>query len=160
MITIERMKSRVKVDLQTGCWNWTGYRDPKGYGQIDRRYIPGLGWLLAHRVMYELSIGPIPPRMLVLHKCDNPSCINPEHLATGTPKDNSRDMVVRGRSLKGSKHKMAILSEADVTALRIAFRNRTCDVKSFCAEAAERYGLAASSVVNVVYGYNWKHVPE
>lgn len=80
------------------CWNWTGCKVGMGYGRIKinkRLY-------LAHRTSYELHIGPIPDKMCVLHKCDNPACIRPDHLFIGTQKDNSRDMILKGRR-KGTK---------------------------------------------------------
>lgn len=72
------------------CWEWRGYRTIKGYGSI------GAGEF-AHRVAYELLVGPIPPKLYVLHHCDNPPCVNPSHLFLGTIADNNRDMVEKGR---------------------------------------------------------------
>ena len=82
------------------CWLWMGYKDTDGYGifSIDcknRR---------AHRVSYELWKENIPDDLLLRHKCDVRNCVNPNHLEVGTYKDNSNDMVKRGRSLKGDKH--------------------------------------------------------
>ena len=87
-----------KADCSGGfwaCWNWTGTRDAKGYGQARL----GPVRTTAHRLMWMLTQGPIPhPRLWVLHKCDNPSCINPNHLFLGTGKDNVDDMVAKGRA--------------------------------------------------------------
>jgi hypothetical protein len=76
-----------------GCWVWKGTRNPKGYGRIS---VSGRqdG---THRVAYRLAHGEIPDGLVVRHRCDNPPCINPAHLEVGTPADNSRDMVERGR---------------------------------------------------------------
>lgn len=76
------------------CLVWTGERDKDGYGRIriDGRRIA------AHRVAYETWVGPIFKGGVILHTCDNPPCINPEHLRVGTQKENVRDMLQKGRS--------------------------------------------------------------
>lgn len=75
------------------CWNWTGQVSSDGYGKITRANRS----VRAHRLAYEVWNGPIPEGLLVRHTCDNTLCINPQHLLTGTPKDNTRDMIERGR---------------------------------------------------------------
>lgn len=82
-----------KVLKTDGCWSWVGAKHRHGYGQI--RVNKKL--LAAHRVSWLLHYGQIPDGMCVLHKCDNPECTNPEHLFIGTMKDNSRDMMAKGR---------------------------------------------------------------
>ncbi len=77
------------------CWRWKGYRNSDGYGQYTAR---GLGTLLAHRVAFELSKGPIPAKAVVRHACDNPACCNPLHLLIGSHADNVRDRDERGRA--------------------------------------------------------------
>lgn len=71
------------------CWEWTGPRVPRGYGQLGRLYV--------HRLVAEAAFGPIPPKYQVCHHCDNPPCCNPAHLFVGTQSDNMRDMVAKGR---------------------------------------------------------------
>ena len=81
------------INRTAGCWEWQGSKRGHGYGRIkvNGRTYP------AHRFLWELTNGLVPAGMLVLHKCDNPPCVRPDHLYLGTSADNTRDMVVRGR---------------------------------------------------------------
>lgn len=92
----ERFWLRVKK-TECGCWLWTGSKARCGYGTIGlgRR---GDGTAYAHRVSYELHVGPIPGGMLALHKCDVRTCVNPAHLFLGTKRDNTQDMMRKGRA--------------------------------------------------------------
>jgi hypothetical protein len=91
----ERFWEKVDRSVLDGCWPFLGARDPDGYGRVmvgrDRRD-------KANRVAYMLTSGPIPDGLQVLHRCDNPPCCNPAHLFAGTPLDNMRDMIAKGRA--------------------------------------------------------------
>ena len=87
------IQSRITIDNETGCWNWSKHRDSKGYGKLTLNY----KILYAHRVSYSRYIGEIPKGMHVCHKCDNPPCVNPDHLFLGTCSDNIQDMYNKGR---------------------------------------------------------------
>lgn len=93
MKSIDQRFEENTVRTENGCHVWNGAKTDKGYGLIEvsgktRR---------AHRVAYEVYKGVIPAGMLILHRCDNPSCVNPEHLRVGTQADNMQEMVSKGR---------------------------------------------------------------
>ena len=92
MLTNDRQRFNAFIDKSTDCWNWNGSK-LKGYGQFN---YAGL-ILRAHRVMFWLHYGFGPGKFSVMHTCDNPSCLNPDHLKLGTHKDNMRDMCLKKR---------------------------------------------------------------
>lgn len=85
------------VHPETGCWEWRGDLDRKGYGRVRSRPHFGASWGAAHRISFEVYTGATADGHVVRHSCDNPPCINPAHLLVGTVQDNMRDMAERKR---------------------------------------------------------------
>jgi transposase len=149
------------------CWVWTGGRLPRGYGSYrwpeERIY-------LAHRASWILHVGAIRRGLLVLHRCDNPSCVNPDHLYLGSAKDNTRDARDRGRLATGARHGLrrhpeaiargqrqgsARLSETAVAEIRQLYDAHG----ETCSSLAERYGVSRATIERVANGKLWGHVP-
>lgn len=109
-----------KVLKTDSCWLWTGAKTPYGYGLFYPNGRKG-NRVRAHRLMWELTFGVIPQEMSVLHKCDNTSCVNPDHLFLGNQRDNMHDMVQKGRHTKvsapGSSNGNSKLTEDTVIAI-------------------------------------------
>ena len=91
----KRRRFMAKVEKSDGCWEWTAAKLKKGYGKFSKGRD---GWELAHRASWRLKHGQIPQGMQVLHRCDNPSCVRPSHLFLGVARDNTHDMIRKGRA--------------------------------------------------------------
>jgi hypothetical protein len=150
----ECLKRRV-TNWQSGrvdvCWEWTGGGTESGYGRTTR---DGKGYTLP-RLVYERYVGPIPEGLWVLHRCDNPRCVNPTHLFLGTHKDNMADMVAKGRHcpVSGERNKSARLTEAQVREMRLR-RQAGEQVKVLAGE----YGVSGMTVSKITRGLKWRHV--
>lgn len=134
------------------CWNWTGCKSrsswsPSGYGQMR---ISGK-MEKAHRVSWFLRHG-VWPTLLVLHRCDNPSCVNPEHLFEGTNADNSHDREMKGRGNKplGEKHHQARFTAEQVQYIR------SCDKSS--RQLGREYGVSKTAIQLIRQRVNWAHI--
>jgi len=142
----ERFNERFKVNPESGCWEWTGLKNAKGYGRIGgeingERVAPKGTLLLAHRVSWLIHKGAIPDGegahgTVVMHKCDNPSCVNPEHLMLGSQTDNVRDMHAKGRrpacTPSGAEHwNAAIKDPAAIELIRSTKRNTKALAEQF-----------------------------
>lgn len=98
----DRFMEKVSLKTDKHCWEWRAAKKKEGYGffGVGCRWDKTKRKMLAHRVSYEIFVGPIPSGMFVCHHCDNPSCVNPDHLFVGTCQDNLRDMTEKGRRAK------------------------------------------------------------
>jgi len=133
---MRRFLDKVDQNGPNGCWVWTAARTPKGYGCFRFR---NRGGARAHRVSYELFIGPIPDGLQVNHHCDNPSCVNPAHLYAGTQKQNRQDAVRRNRTAKGAANGMSTHPESRM------YLTRNVNSKLTPAQYEELFALRAQS---------------
>lgn len=109
----------VTCDIATRCWLWTGTKDRKGYGKLQVGTYHEPHKVTAPRFSFEMHHGPIPEGMHVLHRCDNPTCVSPDHLFAGSAGDNMADKKAKGRQLKGEQIHQAKLTESDVREIRL-----------------------------------------
>lgn len=146
---IDRFNDKYTPEPNSGCWLWTGSLSNKGYGLF---YLNGKS-CRAHRVSWEIFKTPIPAGMLVCHTCDNPPCVNPDHLYVGTPRDNTQDMLRRGRmaSTSGEQHGNSKLTELDVMAIRADPRTQE--------EIAFDFGITDGHVSKIKLRAAWGHLP-
>lgn len=138
------------VSRAKGCWLWTGYRMKNGYGQFWHRG----EFRLAHRASFEIHVGPIPPGLFVCHRCDNPQCVNPEHLFLGTNADNLRDAAAKGRMHPGERTAQAVLTEDLVRELRRRWVPHVVSIRMLSRE----FGVSESAVYGAVSRRTWRHV--
>lgn len=133
-----------------GCWEWLGYRDRNGYGRLNVKGLPQL----ASRVSYLVHNGDIPKGQCICHKCDNPACVNPDHLFLGTQADNVADMHAKGRARKraltGADHHASKLDGEAVRNIRAS--------EEPVAVLARRFNVSRATVYSVLKGLTWTHV--
>lgn len=158
-----RRRHGAKVDTSGGlfsCWPWTAAQDGRGYGIMR---VAGHN-VRAARIAWVLAVGPIPPGLHVLHRCDNPPCCNPSHLFLGTHADNMADMRAKGRAgntahperaARGERHGSARLNATQVNAIRARYAAGGISQPALAAE----YGVHQATVWRIVRGLRWTHVP-
>lgn len=149
-----RLMSHVVVNDVSGCWEWQGSRR-SGYGRmiVGSRTDRTRRSESAHRVSYKLHYGEIPNGMEVCHRCDNPCCVNPDHLFLGTRQDNIDDRESKGRNRPpiGEKNGRAKLTKTDV----LEIIERRAQGVSF-QKLANEYGVCKKTVQDAVNGKHWK----
>lgn len=141
------------TEVKSGCWLWrtAARQSAGGYGMfwLDGRTMG------AHQASYVLFKGPLAPKLVVRHSCDDRECVCPEHLSLGTHADNMRDAVERHRHQRGSKHVFATLDEKTVATLKAeAIPGRFNEA----ARLATKYGTSIAAVRGILAGTSWKHV--
>jgi len=144
-----------KVQKTDACWEWIGSKNNGGYGKfwLNKKCID------SHRVSWMLTYGDIPENKYVLHHCDNPSCVRPDHLFLGSQTDNMQDMLSKGRgtwhgnSMPGESNPRARLTKEDVLKIRQLFSDgmRQTDI-------AKQYNMSVMAIHSIVRYKTWKHI--
>jgi len=162
----------------SGCWEWQGQRNIKGYGVLAIR---GAQKVATHRMMYRIYYGMNPRELLVCHKCDNPPCCRPDHLFLGTTQENMNDAVLKGRKAKlhpstaphlnfgesiakgqraanytkhGSQNPNTILTDNDVRTIRARWASGSVTQ----VQLAKDYGMDALAINRIIRRKTWKYV--
>lgn len=166
MITVEEVRkktpkrvwAKIEFGEPNGCWEWQAYRTKKGYGQIMLTISPKVQkHMYAHRFIYEKTIGEFDLELKVCHSCDNPACLNPNHLWLGTYGDNNRDRQRKGRTKglehKGSRNGQAKLNEEKVVLIKLKLRKGENQY-----DIATEFGVSQAIISNINTGNYWNQV--
>jgi hypothetical protein len=145
----ERFYEKFLVRPKTRCWIWIGSRNKRNYGQMSTRR--GCSPVHASRVSWGLHYGEIPRGMFVLHRCDNPPCVNPEHLFVGNQKENVADMLRKRRGLVGQKNGQAKLNVDEVLAIREMSGKSQQQI-------AQQFGINQQQVSKIRLRKRWAHL--
>lgn len=161
MATLAERLTMHSAPAANGCVEWQRARDRDGYGIIQVAGRPQR----AHRMAWEVEHGPIPAGLVVMHSCDNPSCVLLEHLSLGTVADNNADRSRKGRTTRsgprspfhplGVLHPMVKLTEAQVVEIR-----RRVAAGEVQRRLADEFGLSPSGICRIVKARTWSHLEE
>jgi hypothetical protein len=159
---LSRFWANVDRSNQTGCWLWIGNKNKGGYGYFDLADLSRdkrSKRLLAHRISGMLFWGVIGDRVL-LHTCDNPACVNPFHLKSGSQHENMLDKVLKGRArggiYYGEEHPHTTLTNTQVLQIRTFFADGNWTVK----ELAIKFGTSKATIAKIISRVTWKHLPD
>jgi HNH endonuclease len=155
-ILSERLSKRSQFDPSTGCLIWNGSRNSKGYGSLRFGPVPGVLWK-AHRLSWVLHKWPIPQDLQVLHRCDNPPCLNHEHLFLGTNDDNRIDSVIKGRT---NRHLPWACGERSASAKLTWPQVRTIRARAAAGDSdiviASEFGVSPGNINFIRRGLTWR----
>jgi hypothetical protein len=138
------------VNKSDGCWLWKGANKVRGYGYLMIRQPR---WIGAHRYSYLLHHGKIPKGFVIIHKCDNPSCVRPDHLSTGTQTENIIDMIKKGRQNFHGRRKLTIEQMENI-------RKEYIPGKVTHKMLGDKYGVSRANISYVIHGKSWDIFPE
>lgn len=172
---VDRQSGPVKPGEPSLCWTWSGYSDKDGYGLIEMKRLrrDGLSprasdtWR-AHLVAYAIANGSLPDGLLVCHSCDNPPCCNPAHLWLGTPLDNARDAMAKGRCASGDRNWSHLYPDrvrrgSDVNTSKLSAEQVVEIRKLFATGRSKRslsieFGVARPSITKIIERKYWRHI--
>ena len=143
----ERFWEKVDKKSKKECWRWKGFLPSNGYGRLRvgkrHKMATAVSWYIEHGAW---------PTLYMCHKCDNPLCVNPNHLFEGTPLDNAQDKVLKGRAPRGSNSSSAKTDENTVLNLKKDLYTLTP------RQVADKYNINYWSVIKIKNNKQWKHV--
>lgn len=152
---LDKIKARLKyltaLYPKTSCFIWNGYTNKPGYGlfQVNKKVV------LAHRASYFCEFPEFDQDLFVLHKCDNPSCVNVSHLFLGTHKENCSDKVYKGRQAKGQQIGCTALTDEEVVNIRKIYY----DTKPFLKDLSKQLNIHKETLRSLLCGKTWKYLP-
>ena len=138
-----------KVNKTDGCWLWTGSISSGGYGAMCRKRKS----IVASRFSWEIHRGAIPDGLWVLHHCDNPACVRPDHLFLGNVRDNVNDCKKKMRHAHGEKMGAAKLTESQVVSIRSDYARNIS-----CKSLSQKYGVSTGTIHAILSGRTWRHL--
>lgn len=140
---------KYEIDPSTKCWNWVMSTRRAGYGQFRTGGI-GSKVECAHISSYKIHRGEVPEGLQVLHRCDNPKCVNPKHLFLGTALSNVKDCKAKNRDAVGEKHGNSKLTESQVREIRSSSKTGRY--------LAVEYGVSFQTISEIKLRKKWKHI--
>lgn len=155
----ERFGRYVYLSLNTGCWEWRGAKNEHGYGVIGKEGGKRSGNIKAHRLSYQIfRHANLAREEFICHRCDNPPCVNPDHLFVGTQRDNVADMISKGRNSKppvryGEANNKAKLTEESVLKIRKLFAQGLSSPK-----IARLFSVTKPAILAIINHKTWRHV--
>lgn len=144
---VERFEEKFRKS--DGCWDWIASKGTFGHGKI---FFRGRN-IIASRASWILYRGEIPKGMCVCHKCDNPGCVNPEHLFLGTHAENMLDKTRKGRAPSGKAVKSSKLTDDDVLEIRRLYKNGAS-----CGEIQKKFNVHKGTIWRAATNQSWKHL--
>jgi hypothetical protein len=156
-LSIEHFREKSFQDPNSGCWLWQGFVSRKsythrgGYGQITKDNKVFLAHRLVYQIVHKIADADMSSDIFVCHKCDTPSCVNPDHLFMGTAQDNMNDCLKKGRIARGQRNAKSKLTEADVILIRQDSRSNS--------ELGKIFGVNEKTIRQARVGETWTHIP-
>ncbi len=155
----ERFGRYVYLSLNTGCWEWRGAKNEHGYGVIGKGGGKKSGNIKAHRLSYQIfRHANLAREQFICHRCDNPPCVNPDHLFVGTQRDNIADMIAKGRNSNppiryGESNHNAKLTKKSIPKIRRLFKRGTSSRK-----IARLHSVDKNTILAIINHKTWRHV--
>lgn len=154
--TIEEKLKANYFENENGCWIWKGGKNSRGYGSIN---IGNRKTAQVHRIAFKLWKGELPDDLFVCHHCDEPLCINPDHLFLGTNQDNIDDKMFKGRAYTGvhlgEKNESSILTDEKVKEIKKLLLQK----KKYQSEIAKQFKVSKQCITDIKLEHRWKHIP-